>query len=209
MTPDGAAPERPGGSGDPWAADEVGRSGTGGDQVGADDGLDPHERAVAALETQIGLLVRRARAFSTSVAAEVHPDLDHSAYGILQRLATVGAERTTDLAAFLGVGKPTTSRQLSQLVELGLVERTSDPTDGRASLVRLTRDGAQRFDRVRQDRRANLRRQMEPWADEDVVSLARLLERFNEMGATRHDAQAARPEAQGDRPDAQGDRPSR
>lgn len=156
------------------------------DELAADD----HERAVAALETQVGLLVRRARAFSTSVAAEVHPDLDHSAYGILLRLATVGAERTTDLAAFLGVGKPTTSRQLSQLVELGLVERTSDPTDGRASLVRLTAEGQRRFGRVRDDRRAALRVRLGPWADDDVLTLARLLERFNDMWAVRPDHQA-------------------
>ncbi len=190
MTSGGVAP-----GGDPWAGDEeVDHDVAGGDPM-SDDAQDSHERAVAALETQIGLLVRRARAFSTSVAAEVHPDLDHSAYGILQRLATVGAERTTDLASFLGVGKPTTSRQLSQLVELGLVERTSDPTDGRASLVRLTADGSRRFARVREDRRANLRRQLAPWADEDVESLARLLERFNDLGAGRPDAQQDRTDA--------------
>lgn len=145
------------------------------------DEHDEHEAAVAALETQVGLLVRRARAFSTSGATEVHPDLDHAAYGILLRLSAVGAERTTDLAAFLGIGKPTTSRQLTQLVDLGLVERVSDPTDGRASLVRLTEDGRERFARVRDVRRARLRTRLGPWADEDVRTLATLLERFNDV----------------------------
>ncbi|WP_299035885.1 MarR family winged helix-turn-helix transcriptional regulator [uncultured Pseudokineococcus sp.] len=162
---------------------------TSGGETGGDPAPDGHEQAVAALETQVGLLVRRARAFSTSVATEVHPDLDHSAYGIMLRLATVGAERTTDLATFLGVGKPTTSRQLSQLVELGLVERTSDPTDGRASLVRLTPEGQQRFGRVRDDRRATLRVMLGPWADDDVLALAQLLERFNDLWATKPDQQ--------------------
>jgi len=174
-------------SGDGVSGDVV--SGDGAGARGPAQAPDEHEQAVAALETQVGLLVRRARAFSTSVATEVHPDLDHSAYGILLRLATVGAERTTDLAAFLGVGKPTTSRQLSQLVGLGLVERTSDPTDGRASLVRLTEEGTRRFGRVRDDRRATLRRLLGPWADDDVLTLAHLLERFNDLWASRPDQQ--------------------
>ncbi|MEJ5914025.1 MarR family winged helix-turn-helix transcriptional regulator [Pseudokineococcus sp. 1T1Z-3] len=146
-------------------------------------GADAHEQAVAALETQVGLLVRRARALSTSGASEVHPDLDHSAYGILLRLSAVGAERTTDLAAFLGIGKPTTSRQLSQLVELGLAERTEDPSDGRASLVRLTDEGQERLDRVRSVRRATLRARLDVWTDEDVLTLATLLGRLNDAVA--------------------------
>ncbi|MEJ5944134.1 MarR family winged helix-turn-helix transcriptional regulator [Pseudokineococcus basanitobsidens] len=152
-----------------------------GERTAAGGAGDTHEEAVAALETQVGLLVRRARAVSASGASEVHPDLDHAAYGLLLRLSAVGAERTTDLAAFLGIGKPTTSRQLSQLVDLGLVERTSDPTDGRASLVRLTAEGRERFDRVRSVRRARLRERLEPWSDADVRTLATLLERFNDV----------------------------
>ncbi len=142
---------------------------------------EEHEAAVADMEAQIGLLVRRARLYGRSVTTALDPSLDPAAYGILLRLSSVGAERTTDLAAFLGIGKPTTSRQLTQLVALGLVERTDDPIDRRASLVRLTAEGRERFSVQRDQRRGLMRDRLAEWDVEDVRTLARLLGRFNDV----------------------------
>ena len=47
--------------------------------------IDPHE-AFVRLEREIGLLLRRARAISSRLAAELHPDLDGAAYGLLALL---------------------------------------------------------------------------------------------------------------------------
>jgi DNA-binding MarR family transcriptional regulator len=140
-----------------------------------------HEASVADMEAQIGLLVRRARLYGRSVTTALDPSLDPAAYGILLRLSSVGAERTTDLAAFLGIGKPTTSRQLTQLVALGLVERTDDPVDRRASLVRLTAEGRARFAAQRDQRRGLMRERLAEWDVEDVRTLAHLLGRFNDV----------------------------
>jgi DNA-binding MarR family transcriptional regulator len=137
------------------------------------------DHAFLALERELALFLRRARASSGEMAREVHPDLESAAYGLLLRLEDAGRQRATDLAAYFGVGKATMSRQLRALEELGLVARTPDPADGRAILVQLTDEGRARFQRVRQARRAKYARRLAAWERAEVAELARLLHRLN------------------------------
>ncbi|MCL2552804.1 MAG: MarR family transcriptional regulator [Actinomycetia bacterium] len=134
-----------------------------------------------ALEREITVLLRRARAASGELARAVHPELESSAYGLLVRLAEAEPERATDLAAYFGVGKATMSRQLRALEDLGLVAREPDPADGRAFLVRLTDEGRERFSRVRTARRERYLRQLASWDRAEVAELARLLHRLNDL----------------------------
>ncbi|NDZ88376.1 MarR family transcriptional regulator, partial [Streptomyces sp. SID10115] len=97
-----------------------------------DDGQGAQEargedREFLSLERELSLLLRRARASSGEMARQVHPDLEPAAYGLLVCLDDSGPQRATDLAAFIGVGKATMSRQLRALEELGLVAREPDP----------------------------------------------------------------------------------
>ena len=55
--------------------------------------------------------------------------------------------RVSDLAACVELDASTVSRQIKQLEDKGIVERTADPADGRASLVRLTDDGRETMHR--------------------------------------------------------------
>ncbi len=80
-----------------------------------------------ALERELTVLLRRARANQGEMAREVHPDLESSAYGLLVRLGECGGQRATELAAYIGVGKATMSRQLRALEELGLVAANPTP----------------------------------------------------------------------------------
>ncbi|MBY8882648.1 MarR family winged helix-turn-helix transcriptional regulator [Actinacidiphila acidipaludis] len=134
-----------------------------------------------ALEREITVLLRRARAASGELARAVHPDLESSAYGLLVRLVEAEPERATDLAAYFGVGKATMSRQLRALEDLGLVAREPDPADGRAFLVRLTDEGRERFSRVRSARRERYLNQMAAWDRAEIAELARLLHKLNEL----------------------------
>src|SRR4029079_5636818 len=59
----------------------------------------------------------------------------------------------SELAARERIQRPTATRVLARLEEAGLVERTSDPADGRSSLVSATPAGAARVGAVR-DRHA-------------------------------------------------------
>ncbi|MFG3247093.1 MarR family winged helix-turn-helix transcriptional regulator [Streptomyces sp. NPDC048187] len=132
-----------------------------------------------ALERELTVLLRRARANQGEMAREVHPDLESSAYGLLVRLGESGGQRATDLAAFIGVGKATMSRQLRALEELGLVAREPDPADGRAWLVTLTQEGQERVGRVREARRARYAGRLADWDPREVTELARLLHELN------------------------------
>ncbi|MFH8561101.1 MarR family winged helix-turn-helix transcriptional regulator [Streptomyces sp. NPDC017988] len=142
----------------------------------AEPGVD---REFLSLERELSLLMRRARASSGEMARQVHPDLEPAAYGLLVCLDDSGPQRATDLAAYIGVGKATMSRQLRAMEELGLVSREPDPADGRAWLIRLTPDGRTRFRTVRAARRARYVRQLQGWDRAEVAELARLLGQLN------------------------------
>ncbi|MFD4526062.1 MarR family winged helix-turn-helix transcriptional regulator [Streptomyces sp. NPDC058470] len=131
------------------------------------------------LERELTVFLRRARASSGEMARAVHPDLESSAYGLLFRLEECGRQRATELAAYIGVGKATMSRQLRALEDLGLIAREPDPADGRAWLVRLTEEGRVRFGAVREARRARYVRQLSGWDPREVAELARLLHQLN------------------------------
>ncbi|RYJ24420.1 MarR-family transcriptional regulator [Streptomyces sp. L-9-10] len=132
-----------------------------------------------ALERELAVFLRRARASSGEMAREVHPELEPAAYGLLVRLEENSCQRATELAAYFGVGKATISRQLRALEELGLVTREPDPADGRASLVRITDEGRTRFRRVRDARRERYVRKLADWDRGEVAELARLLHHLN------------------------------
>lgn len=139
--------------------------------------VDP---AFLALERELAVFLRRARASSGEMAREVHPDLEPAAYGLLVRLEESGPQRATDLAAYFGVGKATMSRQLRALGDLGLIARDPDPADGRAALIRITTEGRERFTRVRDARRAQYIRKFSDWNRVEIAELARLLHQLNE-----------------------------
>ncbi|MFB7373509.1 MarR family winged helix-turn-helix transcriptional regulator [Streptomyces sp. NPDC056222] len=155
-------------------------SGTGseGEPIGSStrSGVD---QEFLALERELAVFLRRARSQSGEMAREVHPELEPAAYGLFVRLDDAGPQRATDLAGYFGVGKATMSRQLRALEELGLVARDPDPADGRASLVRLTEEGRNRFRRVRDARRGRYVRKLADWDRGEVAELARLLHQLN------------------------------
>ncbi|WP_206690660.1 MarR family winged helix-turn-helix transcriptional regulator [Quadrisphaera sp. INWT6] len=83
------------------------------------------------------------------------------------------------MAAYLGIGKPTISRQLATLERLSLIERTRDPEDARAQVVTLTAAGTAQVEQVRAARRTHVHQMLSGWSDDDVELLARLLDQLN------------------------------
>jgi DNA-binding MarR family transcriptional regulator len=146
--------------------------------------VDKHE-AFVRLEREIALLLRRARAISARLAGELHPDLDGAAYGLLALLEDTGPLRASDLVTRLGLDKSTVSRQVSTLVDLGLVERAADPADGRAQVLTPSPEGSARLAAIREVRRARWEADLASWPAEDVATLAELLGRLNGIGEAR------------------------
>jgi DNA-binding MarR family transcriptional regulator len=137
------------------------------------------ESAIDSLEQQLSMLWRRARANSHRVAREVHPDMEPAAYGLLTVLQRENSMRLTDLAASIGVGKPSVSRQVAMLEQLGLVSKETDPSDGRAQSISLTELGLQKLKSAQSARRSAFVSQLEDWSVRDLNSLAGLLDRLN------------------------------
>src|SRR5690242_4792420 len=94
------------------------------------------------LEVELTRLLRRARSAQQRTAAQVHPDLDSAGYAVLVTVRELsqssGGARGGEVSDALGLHKSTTSRNLTTLETLGLVERIPDPQDARARQVRLT-----------------------------------------------------------------------
>lgn len=135
--------------------------------------------AVARIESELGLLLRRARASAERLARQVHPDLEPSAYPLLAWIEREPDVRASELADHIGVGRATMSRQLARLEQIGLIERRPDPDDSRGQHIRVTAEGAERVAVARDARRAYLIRALESWGDGDQALLADQLERLN------------------------------
>jgi DNA-binding MarR family transcriptional regulator len=142
------------------------------------------ERLVADIEHELSALFRRSRSASLRLARRVHPEMDAAGYALISQieLGTAGGRpgvRASDVAQALGLDKSTVSRGITQLENLGLIERVGDPDDGRARLLRLTTVGAERFDAMRTQRQTEFRAILERWNPTDLADLGRLLARLN------------------------------
>ncbi|WP_028279402.1 MarR family transcriptional regulator [Arthrobacter sp. H5] len=138
------------------------------------------DTAIQALEQQLSMLWRRARSNSYKVARRVHPDMEPAAYGLLVILQREGSMRLTELAASIGVGKPSVSRQIAMLEQLGLVQKTADPLDGRAQSITLTPDGSRQLSTAQAARKEAFHQLMEDWKVDDITSLGSLIAQLNE-----------------------------
>jgi DNA-binding MarR family transcriptional regulator len=97
---------------------------------------------------------------------------------LLSTIAAAGSCRVSDIARMQGVDKSTISPQLRRLEQHGLLVRTTDPSDGRAVLIRVTDKGhrwQQELDTAGAAVFADVLRQ---WKPKDAAALATLLTRF-------------------------------
>ncbi|MBG0739308.1 MarR family transcriptional regulator [Paeniglutamicibacter antarcticus] len=142
-------------------------------EAGDDDAVD-------AVERQLTLLWRRARSISLNLSRSVHPELEPAAYGLLTILVREGSMRLTDLAACIGVGKPSVSRQVAFLETIGLVRKEADPLDGRSQAILLTERGAERMRAVHAARKEAFRSQLQHWSRGQLLDLAELMSKLND-----------------------------
>ncbi|HEX7293118.1 MAG TPA: MarR family transcriptional regulator [Solirubrobacterales bacterium] len=105
-------------------------------------------------------------------------ELDFPAILLMKTLHHSGPQRLSSLAAALEVDASTVSRQVRQLEHRGLLERTGDPDDGRASRIALSAEGRTRLEAGAQRRRAFVGGLLESWPPEDREHLRALLNRL-------------------------------
>ncbi|MCP2166207.1 MarR family winged helix-turn-helix transcriptional regulator [Goodfellowiella coeruleoviolacea] len=143
----------------------------------------PTEERELAIADQLGReLVRFVRLIHRVKAhlAGAHKDgIERSSYALLACLVQEGPQRTTALAELVHSDPSTVSRQVSGLVQHGLVERQADPVDGRACRLAATPQGLRVFDENRRARNKQLAQLMAWWPEADRTQLVALLDRLN------------------------------
>jgi DNA-binding MarR family transcriptional regulator len=113
--------------------------------------------------------------------------IDLSVWPVLKTLVHNGPMRLSTLAAELGLDASTVSRHVRQLEGRGLLQRTDDPDDGRASRVAVSEHGSACLEEGAQARRAVIAAVLDQWDDQDRDQLRVLLARFyNDLNAPQH-----------------------
>ncbi|MEU3015547.1 MarR family winged helix-turn-helix transcriptional regulator [Nocardia asteroides] len=138
--------------------------------------MSENEPAIDAIAVQ---LVRLHRLRDRTLAQiKDRSGIDPAGFVVLFRLVCDGPMRSGALAEAVHSDASTVSRQVAQLVERGLVRRTADPDDGRATVLEATEHGRETAERIRTRRRESVAIVTEDWSDEDRASFAALLTRF-------------------------------
>jgi DNA-binding MarR family transcriptional regulator len=91
-----------------------------------------------------------------------------------------GPSRASDLASHLNLDLSTVSRHVASLHRQGLVDRSPDPADGRASLLELTGSGETVLRRAMDQRRELLTAALSSWTADERTTLATLLARLDD-----------------------------
>lgn len=135
---------------------------------------------------QLGQFMRRSDRFYTEVKFG-GLELERSAFLLLGRINVGGPARPSRLAEDSCLEPSTISRQVAALEAAGLVTRTTDASDRRASVIAATPEGERVYLRSKEVWAGALRDLLADWAPAERAEFARLLTKFNEaIGAQSH-----------------------
>jgi DNA-binding MarR family transcriptional regulator len=112
---------------------------------------------------------------------EAGGDLSPSLASALATIERHGPLNPSELAEHERVRRPTATRIVARLEEAGLVERASDPSDGRVSLVSASADGGALLRRMRTRKDAYLSRRLRDLEAKEVAALERATEVLERM----------------------------
>lgn len=126
----------------------------------------------------VAAVARRLRAASmTAFAAH---DVTPSQVRAIRVLDTHGGVRSKELAEHLRIAPRSATEVVDALEAKGLVSRTPDPTDRRATVVALTDRGRELSEEVRRLRGAESERLFRRLSATDRADLARILAKLSE-----------------------------
>ncbi|MFJ6532338.1 MarR family winged helix-turn-helix transcriptional regulator [Microbacterium sp. NPDC091662] len=146
------------------------------------DTPEARAEAVRALEAEFGELITHFRRVITENANRVSPGLLPGAYKIFTTIARCERVTVSTLSERMLMDKGQVSRTVRELEDLGLIERTADPADGRSSLLELTPLGTERLSAARLPQEGLLLRTLEQWSLTDIGNLTRLLHALGSGG---------------------------
>jgi DNA-binding MarR family transcriptional regulator len=107
----------------------------------------------------------------------LQPGVDTASYPLLFTLHD-GPRRVSDLAGCVHSDVSTVSRQVSGLVTHGLIEKVSDPQDGRAQMLSLTGTGKDLLERLKAQRGEWFRTALSDWTEDEARAFIATVERL-------------------------------
>jgi DNA-binding MarR family transcriptional regulator len=116
------------------------------------------------LRLAVGRLARKVRLSETT-------GLTQSQLSALATIDRIGRARLCDVAAAEGVSAPTATRIVGAIEKLGLVARTDDSEDRRATRLTVTPAGRAAMRRIRTNRTAFLQQRLQRLDEQDLVLL--------------------------------------
>jgi DNA-binding MarR family transcriptional regulator len=117
-------------------------------------------------------------ALQGQILAKTGESLDQPSHQTLRHLLAWGSMRPTSLAEVLNTGASHVSKIVRRLEDDGLVQRTVDPTDRRATLVSLTPSGVTAALSVYALGDRMIAEVLEGWSASDVRKYTALTQRF-------------------------------
>jgi len=152
---------------------------------------DPGAAARRQLLTDLRDLLKAVRLVKSDLPSRLG-DVPAGTLGVLATIDAIGGEpvggcHLKDLAVRCALDPSTVSRAVAALVRSGLVARTADPVDGRASVLAVTPRGRLTLDDFTRQADERLAAALHAWSPEDIAVLAALLQRFATDLLTRTD----------------------
>ncbi|HET8616943.1 MAG TPA: MarR family transcriptional regulator, partial [Actinomycetales bacterium] len=139
------------------------------------------------LSAQLIRMMRLINSVKVHAAAKQRHGVEFTSYVLLFQLVRTGPQRLSALAGCVHADVSTVSRQISTLVDHGLVERRPDEQDRRAALLAATDEGLALFRRMRRERNDMFNDVLVGWTTDEVAELTSLLSRFNDDFAAHHE----------------------
>jgi DNA-binding MarR family transcriptional regulator len=136
------------------------------------------EQRILALGAALNALVSQSRALTAQAAATFHSELQPAAFHIALWINALGPTRPSAVAQAIGMDRSAASRLAGELVRLGLVATSIDPSDRRSSVLSLTADGRRRMEAAMRIKGAEFHQRVASWSDEDLALCTGLLRRL-------------------------------
>lgn len=106
------------------------------------------------------------------------PEVDVSTYPVLSALGRFGPRSAAALSAEIGLDRSVTSRHATRLERAGLIRRSPDPADARATLLTLTTRGQQAIEVMRDRLARRFDEHLAAWPEAEAKAFAAALSRF-------------------------------
>jgi DNA-binding MarR family transcriptional regulator len=141
------------------------------------------EQRIRALGAALNALVSQSRALTAQAAVTFHAELQPAAFHIALWLNAFGPAKPSAVAQAVGMDRSAASRLARELVRLGLIATSTDPSDRRSIVLALTVDGRRRLEAAMQAKGTAFRQRVASWSEEDLLLCTDLLQRLLYMPA--------------------------